>query len=289
MIDTTTQLCAVIGNPVGHSLSPCIHNAGYAAAGLNFAYLAFEISDVAGFLAGMRAMLSFRGVSVTIPHKLAVIEHLDAVEPLAAKVGSVNTITHDRGKLIGSTTDGPGTLRAFDEADVSLAGKNVLFLGAGGAVRAVAFAAADLGGANRITILGRTPGKVDGLVGDLRSKTACDIRGGDMVQDLHEVIEAHEVIIQGTPIGMTPEFEGQTCVPADALRPDHVVFDMVYRPSRTRLIEDAEAAGCTVVYGIEMLLHQAALQFERWTGADAPLDAMRAAVAEVLAPEGGAS
>ena len=149
-IDTATRLCAVIGNPVGHSLSPAIHNAAFRALDLNYVYLAFEVSDAGSCLAGMRVTPSFRGMSVTIPHKLSVIPHLDEIEPLAEKVGSVNTIANDNGRLVGSTTDGQGTLRAFSAADVNLEGRRVLFLGSGGAVRAVAFAMAEDGGAESL-------------------------------------------------------------------------------------------------------------------------------------------
>ena len=135
MIDAHTRLCAVIGNPVGHSLSPAIHNAAFEAMGLNFVYVAFSVTDVAGCLAGMRALPGFRGMSVTIPHKRAVMRHLDSISPMAERVGAVNTIINDGGRLSGDTTDGPGTLRAFAEAGITLAGKRILFLGAGGAVR----------------------------------------------------------------------------------------------------------------------------------------------------------
>ena len=277
-IDTDTQLCGVIGNPVGHSLSPRIHNAAYDAAGLNFVYLAFEISDVAGCLAGIRTMPNFRGLSVTIPHKMAVMEHLDELEAMAEKVGSVNTVTNEGGRLIGSTTDGPGAIRAFDEAGVSLVGRRVLFLGAGGAVRAVAFAVAELCSPAGVTILGRSPERVAQLVENLRARASGTFETGDLSGDIAEAMACHDVIIQGTPVGMEPGHVGETCVPTETLQPEHVVLDMVYKPGETRLIADAEAVGCTVIYGIEMLLNQAALQFERWTGKAAPLAAMRASV-----------
>lgn len=277
-IDAHTRLCAVIGRPVGHSLSPAIHNAAFAELGLNYAYLAFEIEDVAGFLMGLRSMPSFRGVSVTIPHKLAVIPHLDELEPMAGKVGSVNTITNDNGRLIGTTTDGPGALRAFARAGIDLAGKRVLFLGAGGAVRAVAFAMTDQSNLDCMTLLGRSRAKVEALAADLRSKTSCSINTGDIGSELDAEMADHDVIVNGTPIGMATAGAGESPVPAQLLRPDHVVFDMVYKPHETRLIRKANAAGCRVVYGIEMLIGQAALQFERWTGHGAPIDVMRAAV-----------
>ena len=277
-IDTSTQLCAVIGNPVEHSLSPLIHNAAFDAAGLNYVYVAFRVEDVGNCLAGMRALPSFRGMSVTIPHKLAVIEHLDEVDPLARYVGAVNTICNESGRLIGSTTDGPGTLRAFKEAGISLEGKRVLFVGAGGAVRSVAFAMAMNGGCSGITILGRTRSRVDGLVADLVEKTGVSVKSGGLAEDLAGAAGEHDIIINGTPRGMYPDGEDDTPVPRELLSASHVVFDMVYRPLKTRLIREAEAAGCRTLLGIEMLIHQAALQFETWTGVAAPADAMRNAV-----------
>ncbi len=284
MIDTSTGLCAIIGDPVGHSLSPAMHNAGFAAAGLNYVYLAFHVTDVANCLAGMRAMPSFRGMSVTIPHKRAVMEHLDAIEPMAAHVGSVNTITNEDGRLLGSTTDGPGTLRAFAEAGVKLDGQRILFVGSGGAVRAVAFACAEMAQIEQLTILGRTPARVADLVDDLRAKTDASILDGSIESDLRQALAAHDIIIQGTPMGMYPH-PGESCIPAEWLEPRHVVFDMVYRPYKTRLLQDAEAAGCTIIPGLEMLVNQAVLQFERWTGVAAPYEAMRGALVARLAEE----
>ncbi|MBI4560049.1 MAG: shikimate dehydrogenase [Candidatus Hydrogenedentes bacterium] len=281
-IDTATRLCAVIGNPVEHSLSPLIHNAAFEATGLNYVYVAFHVEDVAGCLTGMRALPSFRGMSVTIPHKRAVMDYLDEIEPMAQHVGSVNTITNYEGRLIGATTDGPGTLRAFADADVDLRGKRVLFVGSGGAVRAVAFAMAELAHVSEITILGRTESKVTALVDDLQSKTECEVRGRRLEQDLPSAMASHDIVIQGTSVGMHPH-PGETCVPRELFRAGQVAFDMVYRPSRTRFIQDAEAAGCQTIPGVEMLINQAVLQFERWTGVPAPRNIMRdALVAELV-------
>ena len=279
-IDTGTALCAVIGDPVAHSLSPRMHNAAYAAAGLNYVYLAFHVKEVGAFLGGVRAMTSFRGVSVTIPHKRAVMEHLDEIEPMARHVGSVNTITNDGGRLIGSTTDGPGALRAITESGINLTNRRVLFLGSGGAVRAVAFAVAELTKASGVTILGRTPAHVEALVGDMCAAGLSHVRGGSLDRDLRDAAASHDIIVQGTSVGMEPN-DRETCVPKDLLCPGQVVFDMVYRPHETRLLREALAAGCRVVHGIDMLLYQAALQFERWTGAACPIDAMRDAVSDL--------
>lgn len=280
-IDAFTQLCAVIGNPVEHSLSPAMHNAAFEALDLNYVYLAFRVEDVANCIAGMRALPSFRGMSVTIPHKLTVMQYLDEIDPVARTIGCVNTITRQNGMLIGSNTDGPGTLRAFQEAGVSLQNKRVLFLGAGGAVRAVAFTFAEQGRVGHITILGRTISKVEKLVQDIRKQTGIPIYSGDLLTDLPKAMAEHEVIVHGTPVGMYPHCE-ESCVPPGLFCADHVVFDMVYRPLMTRLIQEARAAGCKTILGIEMLLYQAALQFEKWTGHPAPIAAMREAALSCL-------
>jgi shikimate dehydrogenase len=280
-------MCAVIGNPVEHSLSPLIHNAAFEAAELNYVYVAFRVEDVPGCLAGMRAMDGFRGMSVTIPHKVAVMEYLDEMDPMALEVGAVNTIVHEKGRLVGSTTDGPGTLRAFEEAGVSLAGKQILFLGAGGAVRSVAFAMADRARPARLTILGRTLSRVGSLVDDLAARTGVKVEGGSLATDLDRAMATHDVVVQGTPVGMYPSGMDATVAPPRLFRADQVVFDMVYRPLKTRFLQDAEAAGCRTVLGVEMLIHQAALQFETWTGVAAPTDVMRAALVAKLAERPG--
>jgi shikimate dehydrogenase len=205
------------------------------------------------------------------------MDYLDVIDPLAQKVGSVNTLLHENGRLFGCSTDGPGTLRAFAEAKVSIEGKRVLFMGAGGAVRAVAFAVADAG-PESITVLGRTQSRLDALVADLKKKTAANIRSGLIVEDVEREAPDADVIIQGTPAGMYPDAMESTVVRSGLLKPGQVVFDMVYRPMKTRLLREAEAAGCTVISGTEMLLYQAALQFELWTGLPAPVEAMREAL-----------
>jgi len=284
-IDTATRLCAVIGYPVEHSLSPLIHNAAFEAMGLNYVYIAFRVEDVRGCLSGMRALPSFRGMSVTIPHKVAVMEHLDDIDPMARTVGAVNTITNEGGRLIGSTTDGPGTLRAFEEAGLSLKGKHVLFLGAGGAVRSVAFAIAQLANPGRVTILGRTQSRIESLVSDLVARTGVPVQGGSLRDDLADAMAAHEVVINGTPLGMYPTSLADTPIRQSLLRSHHIVFDMVYRPLKTRLVREAGAVGCKVLPGTEMLLNQAALQFEAWTGLPAPTGVMRDVLLNRLAEE----
>lgn len=259
-----------------------MHNAAFEALSLNYVYVAFHVEDVSACLAGMRAFRSFRGMSVTIPHKMAVMPHLDTIDPMAAKVGSVNTIVNDGGSLSGSTTDGLGALEAFADAQVILRQKQVLFLGAGGAVRSVAFAVADMPEPPEITVIARNRDRVAALVGDLREKTGATVHSGDFGRNLAEAMKTHDVVVQGTPVGMYPHPD-ESCVPKELWRPEHVVFDMVYRPLKTRLIQDAEAAGCTTIPGVEMLVNQAALQFEKWTAQPAPRTVMREALLTELA------
>lgn len=282
-IDANTQLCAVIGNPVRHSLSPQIHNAAFGAVGLNYVYLAFQVEDLAGGLAGLRALEGFRGLSVTIPHKQEIIALLDEVDPIARRIGSVNTVVNEQGRLLGLSTDGPGTLRAFGDAGVSLAGRRVLFLGTGGAVRAVAFAMAELSNVAEITLLGRTAGNVRQLAEDLRTaESGCIIHEGGLGEGLPEAVARHDVIVNGTPMGMYPEYIDRTLVTSAMLSREQVVFDMVYRPLETRLLREARQAGATVITGLDMLVNQAALQFERWTGVSAPRQCMWDAAMKVL-------
>lgn len=282
VVDTETQLCAVIGNPVAHSLSPAMHNAAFQAAGLNYIYLAFAVQDLAGCMAGMRALKGFRGLSVTIPHKIQIMEYLDEIDALARKVGCVNTVVNTDGRLAGAITDGLGTLRAFDQASVSLDEKSILFVGTGGAARAVAFAMTEECRPRELRILGRTPSRMQKLVDDLAATTDIPIRGGSLEHDLEHAVPECDVIIQATPIGMHGHAEGESPVPAALLRREHIVFDMVYRPMKTQFIRDAESIGCAVILGLEMLLNQAVLQFELWTGTVAPEQVMRDALVKAL-------
>lgn len=283
-INTQTQFCAVIGDPVSHSLSPAIHNAAFRALGLNFIYGAFHVKDVGACLAGMRAMGGFRGLSITIPHKIAAMAHVDELDPMARRVGCINTVTNENGRLLGKVTDGTGTLRAFREAGVDLSGKRVLFLGAGGAVRAVAFAMAAEPGVAGVTILARDVAKATALAHDVGHAGGAPTASGDLAAQIEGAMADHDVIVQGTPVGMYPNHEGAMSIPTGLLQARHVAFDMVYRPLKTTFIQEAEAAGCTTILGTEMLVQQAAEQFETWTGNSAPVAVMREALLEALNP-----
>ncbi|MGA6827774.1 shikimate dehydrogenase [Nitrospira sp. NS4] len=275
-IDAHTRFCGVIGNPVEHSLSPAIHNAAFQKLGLNFVYLAFRVEAIGDAIKGLRALGSFRGASVTIPHKVSAIPFLDEVEPTARHIGAINTIVAENGKLTGYNTDATGALRALREGAGSLKGKRVVMLGSGGAARAIAFALAAESGVTGLTLLGVDGKERSALAADLRVKTELSVQDA-MLDDaaLARELPGAQVLIHCTPIGMSPKVEA-TCVPPQLLHPGLAVMDIVYNPRETRLLKDARLAGCVTIPGLEMFLHQAVAQFELWTNQPAPADVMRA-------------
>jgi len=281
-IRTSTRICAVIGNPVAHSLSPALHNAAFDALDLDFVYVAFRVEDVKSALAGMRAMENFRGMSVTIPHKIEAMQYLDEIAEADRAIGSINTIINEKGRLIGLGSDGPGALKAFVDAGVSLDGKNILMLGAGGAARAIAFTLALKTGVTKLTILDINEGMLHGLATDLKAGTHVCIESAKLSDSsIAKALEQADVIINCTPIGMHPK-EGVSLVPVDYFRPGQVVFDVVYTPLETKLLADARSRGLKVISGVEMFINQAVLQFRHFTGVDAPVEVMRRVVMERL-------
>jgi len=277
-----TRLCAVIGNPVSHSMSPAIHNAGYAALDLDFAYLPCQVEDVKGMLDGMRAMHNFRGLSVTIPHKVTAMKYVDEVVAADRIIGSINTIVKEDGKLIGMGTDGPGALKALNDAGVKLDGKIVLLLGCGGAARAIAFTLAQQTALAELCMLDINGEMLRGLTADLQANTGAQI-SSELLDDasLARAMGRADVVIHCTPIGMHPK-EDASLVPAELFRPGQVVLDIVYNPLQTKLLADAEARGLQTISGVEMFINQAVLQFEIFTGGPAPEEVMRRVVMENL-------
>jgi shikimate dehydrogenase len=281
-INPNTKLCAVIGNPVEHSLSPAIHNRAFQELGLDFVYLAFRVEDVRSAVSGMRALENFRGLSVTIPHKVAIIDHLDEIADVDAQIGSINTVVNEGGKLRGFGSDGPGARQALVEGGAQVAGQPVLILGSGGAARAIAFDLAHRATPSSLFILGAIEDELRALVRELREKTAVNATGEILTEDgLEKRIAESRVLIHATPIGMHPR-EGESLVPPDLLHPDLTVMDIVYNPYETRLLEDARARGINTIPGIEMFVNQALFQFEAWTGETAPKEVMKQVVLDRL-------
>ncbi|TKB63874.1 MAG: shikimate dehydrogenase [Nitrospira sp.] len=274
-IDTRTQFCGVIGNPVGHSLSPAIHNAAFHTLRLNFVYLAWQVEAIGEAIKGLRALGNFRGASVTIPHKVAAIPFLDRVEQTAQRIGAINTIVAEKDELTGYNTDATGALRALKMGGVALTGKRIVVLGSGGAARAIAFALAAESGAEKLTLLGIEDVERTRLAQDIRSTTVVTVEDSYLDEStLRRVLPAAHILIHCTPVGMSPKVEA-TCVPASLLHPDLAVMDIVYNPLETRLLKDAKHVGCKTIPGLEMFLNQAVAQFELWTNQPAPVDVMR--------------
>ncbi len=281
-IGTSTQFCAVIGNPVGHSLSPAIHNAAFAHLGLDFIYLAAPVEDVKGALAGMRAIRTFRGLSVTIPHKIEVLKHVDEVAEVDRSIGAINTVIHEGDRLIGIGTDGPAALKALTDHAAAPVGRKVLFLGAGGAARAIAFTLARQSRPDGITLLDINAQLLQGLQRDLQAGTRIPIQA-ELLNDrtLAAAMSQADIVVHCTSVGMHPKVDA-SLVPAALFRPGQVVFDIVYTPLETRLLREAHAQGAQIVPGIEMFVNQAALQFHHFTGREAPVDVMRQVVLKHL-------
>ncbi len=281
-IGCSTQVCCVIGNPIAHSLSPAIHNAAYDALGLDFVYVACRVEDVKSALSGMRALSNFRGMSVTIPHKIEAMKHVDEIREVDRAIGSINTVVHDRDKLIGMGTDGPGALKAITDTGACLADMRVLMLGAGGAARMIAFTLARDAGISELSLLDINRDLLNGLTDDLSNGTNLSVRSS-MLDDaaLAEAMDMADIIIHCTSVGMHPDKDA-SLVPKSLFKKDQIVFDIVYTPLETKLLADAKSKGLRTISGVDMFVNQAVLQFEQFTGTSAPVEVMRQVVMEHL-------
>ncbi len=251
-----------MGDPVGHSLSPAMHNAAFTKLGLNSVYVPFPVQDVAAALNGFRA-LHVRGVSVTIPHKQAVIPLLDEIDPMAARIGAVNTLMiDDKSGIKGFNTDWMGANRALSDC-LDMKNKKIVLLGAGGAARAIGFGLLETG--TEVVLAGRTKKSGEKLARELE----CDWHSLSDIPAL-----TADGLINATSAGMAPDID-YSPIPAKALKNFPVIMDIVYAPLETRLLREARAAGCRTINGLAMLLYQGVAQFELWTGRDAPLPIMK--------------
>ncbi len=270
-INTSTALYGVLGNPVGHSLGPAMHNSAFAHVGFNGVYLAFKVADIKAAVSGIRA-LDIKGVSITIPHKVAIMEHLDRVDDTAAIIGAVNTVVNENGVLTGFNSDSPGAMAALLEK-TAIKGKTVAMIGAGGAARAVGHGIKANKG--ELVILNRTVAKGEAL--------ARDLNAGFYPLDRFKDVQP-DIVINTTAMGMTPETDVMP-VPPSFIRPKMVVMDIVYNPLETALLKAARQKGCIIVDGVAMFVYQGAYQFEIWTGKKAPVDIMRKIVLNSLTPK----
>jgi len=284
-ISGTTKVCAIIGDPVDHSLSPVMHNAAFNELGLNFVYVAFTVTanELKDAMLGAKS-LGLRGLNVTMPHKNAVIDYLDFVDSTAEKIGAVNTILNNRGKLTGYNTDGSGTMIALQENGVDIEEKKMVLLGAGGAAKAIAYKAAQ--DVDELVILNRTEDKAKELTNMLSNTFDSKITSGTLsLSVLKAELENADILINATSVGMHPDIESSP-VPSDLLHSRLCVMDIIYNPLTTKLLNDAKSVGATAISGLEMLIYQGAVAFEIWTTFPAPVEVMRNAALNALEKRG---
>jgi shikimate dehydrogenase len=278
------RLCYLIGYPVGHSMSALMHNVAFEELGLDYRYelLPVKPEGLGSFVSKIIRRPEVRGASVTIPHKVDVMMHLDEVDREASRIGAVNTIVNDDGRLKGYNTDGKGALRALKEAYGSLEGANVVILGAGGAAKAVGYHASV--SASKLTILNRTLERAVSLSRYLSTLPECLalVSASRLREDnLRVALGDADILINATPVGMLPAVD-ESPVQGELLRPDHMVFDVIYNPLKTRLLREAEERGAKTLSGVDMLVYQGAAAFRLWTGMEAPEKLMRKSILERL-------
>jgi shikimate dehydrogenase len=284
-ISGKTRVCGVIGDPVEHSLSPAMHNAAFQELNLDFIYVAFRVrkDELKEAIIGAKS-LDIKGLNVTMPHKSAVMKYLDEIDPTAKSIGAVNTILNDKGVLIGYDTDGVGALKALKENGVSLNGKKLLLLGAGGAGKAIAFHAAQE--VEELKILNRTAQKAKDLAEVLRKKFGKKIDGNSLsAKTIRKELEDADIMVNATSVGMHPN-DDQSLIDPSWMRPSLCVMDVVYNPIETKLAKDAKSVGAKVVSGVEMLVYQGAASFEIWTDRPAPVKVMKKAILNKLSELG---
>ncbi|SDN44469.1 shikimate dehydrogenase [Alkalicoccus daliensis] len=270
-----THVFGVIGNPISHSLSPLMHEAAYKKLELDARYVPFQVEEknLETAVKGMKG-LGIKGLNVTIPHKEAVIEFLDELDPSAAALGAVNTIFYDekQNKLIGYNTDGEGFYRSLrPELRKPLEDSLILMIGAGGAARGVAITLAGKG-AKQLTIANRTKSKAEELAAD------CGASARAMtLNEAQAKLTEFDIIINSTSIGMTPNI-GQMPMSLETLSRDTLVCDLIYSPMKTRFLAEAEKKHVRTLNGMGMFVQQGAIAFEHWTGLDAPVEIMEEAI-----------
>ena len=260
-ISAKTALCGIVLHPAGHTRSPAMHNAAFAALGIDAVYLAFDVPPqrLGEAIAGARAF-GVRQLAVSIPHKAAVMQHLDEVEATARRIGAVNTVTLRGERLAGANTDWLGGIRAL-EREIDLPGKRAVVLGAGGTARALVHGLIERG--VRVVVLNRTVARAHALASELGAEAAGPL------SDLART--PHDLLVNATAVGLRSD---ESPVEPSAIAAGSVVMDAVYEPERTRLLRDAESRGARPVSGKWMLVYQAAEQVALWTGRKAPVEAM---------------
>ncbi len=286
----TTKLVFLLGYPLGHSVSPAMHNHIFNKLGMDYCYLPVEVTpENLGPVFNGLSKINTGGFNVTIPHKIAILEYLDEIDPLAEKIGAVNTICVNNGKTKGYNTDGEGFVQSLEKkGNLTVQGKNIFILGCGGAVRAMAMTLA-FRGAGHIYICNRTQSKAEHLAREINEKiTECATAVEQVKSTITTYLDTCDILINGTRLGMLPHTETSP-LDASLLRPHLVVADIVYNPLTTRFLQDAKHCGCTTVDGLGMLVYQGAAAFSLWTGKTPLIDEMKTIVHDLVEPKSDVS
>ena len=283
MITSETQLCGLIGHPVKHSLSPAMHNTAFKEVGIDnkYCYVAFDVleSDLKQVITAVKT-LNIRGLNVTIPHKLAVMEYLDLIDTTAQSIGAVNTIVNNQGFLRGYNTDLLGVTNALKEAEFDPTNKKIVILGAGGAARAASFSIGRK--AAELVIVNRSIEKAKDLCNDLLESVIVEARSRELSEKtLREEVQNADLLVNCTSVGMWPD-TNQTLLKREIIPETITIFDTIYNPLETQLLKDAKNSGAKTISGLAMFVWQGAIAFELWTGAKAPIQKMKEIVSEKL-------
>jgi len=271
------ELTGCFGDPVDGNPTGVLMEAGYAAAGLNYRYITcrVKVEDLEDSIRGMRAM-NMRGVNLTMPHKIEVIRHLDGLSEAARIIGAVNVVINDNGRLTGENSDGKGFVQSLTLEGVSLKDKTLTILGAGGAAKAIGVECA-LAGAKQLHIINRNAQRGEELVNTITSNTAC--AAAYLPWNGTAGIPAEtEILINATCVGLHPDVDAFPDICYEDIRSDMIVCDVVFNPAVPVFLQKAEARGAKTITGLGMLVNQAALNFEIWTGVKAPREIMMEAL-----------
>ena len=273
-----TKIVGIIGNPIKHSRSPLIHNAAIAALGLDYVYVPFHVEpdNLGAAIEGFKAT-NVVGINVTIPHKQNVMSYLDEISREATLIGAVNTLIFRDGAIIGENTDAPGFLHAMQEDGFDVPqGEAAVVIGAGGSARAIVVALA-LAGVQTICITNRTVSRAVALATDLSEKTGVSIYGiGLDDSKLPHAVGTSQLIVNTASTSM--DVSHPLLIDPEWLEPQSIVYDIVYTPPETRLLQAAAEKNCHTIGGLGMLVHQGAIAFEKWTGINPPVEIMRQAL-----------
>ncbi len=278
-ITTRTKLVGILGSPLGHTLSPDMQNQAFQNLGLDYYYLPIEVSaeNLGAVVGGIRHM-NFAGFNITMPHKMNIIQYLDEIDSLAEMIGSVNTVVIKDGRLKGYSTDGTGFVRSLElDKGISLKGKKIFILGAGGAAKSIALT---LAGQNvrEIVICNRTLEKAKEISDRVNRnfRHCCSPLPADP-EKMRPSLSDVDILVNTTNLGMHPD-TGSLPIEPKLLSRRLLVYDIIYHPLKTRLLEEAERAGCATMNGLGMLIYQGAEAFSLWTGLEAPIDVMKKSV-----------